>query len=248
MTSPYCVRKHRYYLGTNQAKYKVQLEAILQCLHIIHTLKWRTRNDIVLQVEDNLLASVREWFNFVLDRIPTEEKTSQGKMKNLTRITHLLVADIKEGEKMYQALFRETLNIDYVELTYREYDQSLTVITKTLIDQTCDDMKPIVFTDNDTVVPSASLRVGTQLFELYLALQQFYSIGRTVIRKEAEGGGMAEDFTVFHSWFIKAVAKWLDIALYKAMTRIVKCVQLDNMAPVDQLSQHTSSAVDLRWD
>ncbi len=56
----------------NTGKYRVQLEAILQALHILHTMKWRTRNDIVLQVEDALLASVREWFNFVVDRIPTQ--------------------------------------------------------------------------------------------------------------------------------------------------------------------------------
>jgi hypothetical protein len=65
-------RKHRMYLGMNTGKYRVQLEAILQALHILHTMKWRTRNDIVLQVEDALLASVREWFNFVVDRIPTQ--------------------------------------------------------------------------------------------------------------------------------------------------------------------------------
>ena len=56
----------------NTGKYRVQLEAILQALHILHTKKWRTRNDIVLQVEDALLASVREGFNFVVDRIPTQ--------------------------------------------------------------------------------------------------------------------------------------------------------------------------------
>ena len=64
-------RKHRLYIGNNSSKYKTQLEAILQCLHILHTLKWRTRNDIVLQVEAALLASVREWFNFVMEKIPT---------------------------------------------------------------------------------------------------------------------------------------------------------------------------------
>ena len=60
------------FLGLNTGKYRAQLEAILQALHILHTMKWRTRNDIVLQVEDALLASVREWFNFVVDRIPTQ--------------------------------------------------------------------------------------------------------------------------------------------------------------------------------
>ena len=220
-----------------------QLEAILKCLHILHTLKWRTRNDIVLRVEDALLASVREWFNFVMERIPSQEKSQRGKMKNLTKITHLLMADIEEGKKQYQSTFWEHLNIDYIEIVYKEFDQNLTLITKSLIDAACDDMSPIHFVENsDQADLKSSLSVGTQLFELYLALQQFYTLGFSVIKK----GVSHSDFTVFHSWFLRAVAKWLDIALYKAMVRIVRAVQQDNLRPVDELSQHTSSAPDLR--
>ena len=219
-------------------------------LHILHTLKWRTRNDVVLQVEDALLASVREWFNFVLDRIPTHDASQDGRMKNLTRISHLLMADMEEGKKQYQAMFWENLNVDYVEIAYREYDQNLTLITRDLIDKACDDMKPILFNEEEKEnVLKPSLTVGTQLFELYLSLQQFYTLGLSVIKKDNTTENTKDenkDFTVFHSWFIRAVAKWLDIALYKAMVRIVKAVRLDNLQPVDDLSSHTSSAVDLR--
>ena len=90
-------RKHRLYIGNNGPKYRTQLEAILKGLPILHTLKWRTRNDIVLQVEDALLASVREWFNFVLDRIPTQEKSQNGRMTNLTRMTHVLMGGGKSA-------------------------------------------------------------------------------------------------------------------------------------------------------
>ena len=49
-----------------------------------------------------------------------------------------------------------------------------------------------------------------------------------------------------HVWFNKAVARWLDIALYKAMQRIIKAVELDDLSPVDDLVKHSSSAVDIR--
>ena len=88
--------------------------------------------------------------------------------------------------------------------------------------------------------------MGTQLFELYLGLQQFYTLGFSVLKSEAKEGEGGPDFTVFHSWFLRAVAKWLDIALYKAMVRIVRSVRLDTLAPVDELSSHSSSAVDIR--
>ena len=60
--------------------------------------------------------------------------------------------------------------------------------------------------------------------------------------------GSAECFELSesHVWFNKAVARWLDIALYKAMQRIIKAVDLDDLSPVDDLVQHSSSAVDIR--
>ena len=127
------------------------------------------------------------------------------------------MADIEEGRAQYQAMFWENLNIDYVEIAYREFDQNLTLITKAVIDKACDEMKPILFKEEekDNVLKS-SLMVGTQLFELYLALQQFYTLGFGVIKKgnsQEKDDEQKDDFTVFHSWFIRAVAKWLDIAL-----------------------------------
>ena len=41
----------------------------------------------------------------------------------------------QEGQKEYQSIFWETLNIDYVDISYREFDQNLTLITKSIIDK-----------------------------------------------------------------------------------------------------------------
>ena len=57
------------------------------------------------------------------------------------------------------------------------------------------------------------------------------------------GGGVGS----YHKWFIRAVAKWLDMALAKAIGRIVKAVEIDDLKrTVDDLVPHTSSAVDIR--
>ena len=109
------IRKHRYYLGNNFDKYFAQLESLLKCLHILHCLKWRTRGDIVVRVESAVISSVREWYKFVrnqfakdLDRLgynsesedhharadPTDRALSR-KMRNLTKLTNLIIADIK---------------------------------------------------------------------------------------------------------------------------------------------------------
>ena len=60
------------------------------------------------------------------------------------------------------------------------------------------------------------------------------------------GSNQCFELTESHVWFNKAVARWLDIALYKAMQRIIKAVELDDLSPVDELVQHSSSAVDIR--
>ena len=100
-------------------------------------------------------------------------------------------------------MFWENLNIDYVEIAYREFDQNLTLITKAVIDKACDEMKPILFKEEETNnVLKSSLTVGTQLFELYLALQQFYTLGFSVIKKgksQEKDDEEKEDFTMFYS-------------------------------------------------
>jgi BAI1-associated protein 3 len=54
------------------------------------------------------------------------------------------------------------------------------------------------------------------------------------------------DFVDNFIWFDKSVARWLDIALYKAMQRIIRAVELDDLEPVDEMVKHSSSAVDIR--
>lgn len=136
------VRKHRYYLGNHFDKYYDQLQALLRCLHILHCLKWRTRGDIVLRVETAVISSVKEWYKFVrnqfakdLDRKSSEseenlrvdptDRALSRKMRNLTKLTNLLIADIKTSVQTYRDLFRETLNVDYVELSCKEYEKHL---------------------------------------------------------------------------------------------------------------------------
>ena len=94
------------------------------------------------------------------------------------------------------------------------------------------------------------------MFGLYLALQQFYKVGSSVSSKSAvdstgkeeekeEKMMMVESSSQFHTWFIRVVAIWLDIALYKAMVRIVRAVRLDSLKPVTTSAGHSSSAIDI---
>lgn len=48
----------------------------------------------------------------------------------------------------------------------------------------------------------------------------------------------------FHYWFYGGVAQWLDIAVFKAHTRIEKAVELDKLVPEDDTVKYSSSAID----
>ena len=94
------------------------------------------------------------------------------------------------------------------------------------------------------------------MFGLYLALQQFYKVGSSVFSKtginttveekvEEKNMLVTKSGIEFHTWFIRVVAIWLDIALYKAMVRIVRAVRLDSLKPVTNSAGHSSSAIDI---
>ena len=83
-------------------------------------------------------------------------------------------------------------------------------------------------------------------------MQQFYE-GFAVVKSSETTGGGGDDpdgsggVGSYHRWFIRAVAKWLDMALSKAIGRIVRAVELDDLRrTVDDLVLHTTSAVDIR--
>ena len=52
----------------------------------------------------------------------------------------------------------------------------------------------------------------------------------------SSAAGSVSELGPYYSWFLKAVAKWLDIALFKAVQRILKAVELDDLSqPVDDM-------------
>lgn len=48
----------------------------------------------------------------------------------------------------------------------------------------------------------------------------------------------------YYTWFQQGVARWLDIAAYKAMQRIERAVVLDKLVKVTAAVEYSSSAVD----
>lgn len=84
------------------------------------------------------------------------------------------------------------------------------------------------------------LSEGTSLFELYLAVQRFAVLGSGLCPADYDSFHIKN----FHQWFHGGVTRWLDIAVYKALQRIEKAVELDKLVHVDNTVKYSSSAVD----
>lgn len=75
----------------------------------------------------------------------------------------------------------------------------------------------------------------------YAARQRCCSrLGTNDCRVDLETSHLAK----YYTWFQQGVARWLDIAAYKAMQRIERAVVLDKLVKVTAAVEYSSSAVD----
>lgn len=81
--------------------------------------------------------------------------------------------------------------------------------------------------------------MGTTLFEYYLILKRFSMLSTALCPGEAN-----LEIVHYPEWFEVGVSHWLDISVYKALSRIEKAIELDQLIPVDETVKYSSSAVD----
>ncbi len=195
-----------------------------------------------MQIQWATVKSLEDWHNFIFDKMPLETNRLL-KLKNIAEMVNYLTNDLREiCLAKFQPHFHDCLGLDYARLAFEIYEKQLTAAARDLIETSCDKLRPVIFGNNDNDYVDDTMTTGTTLFELYLALQQFSKLGNDICRGVARPTEMSNN----HTWFNKAVARWLEIALYKAMERITKAVELDELTPVDEYVKHSSSAVDIQ--
>jgi len=171
---------------------------------------------------------------------------------------------------MFTLLLLRKINIPYARILYIAYEKRITDMCMIIIEDVCARLKRIEVDSRD----SAELSLGTTLFELYLTLQRYATwVGTIIIAGSskisdssdldlkfasrwslaiyrlgqmlcAEGQLENMKIQIYHEWFRAGVAHWLDIAVYKALKRIDKAVEIDSLQTVDDSVQYSSSAVD----
>ena len=92
--------------------------------------------------------------------------------------------------QIFGEMFTETLNVDYALVTFKIYDGLLSKRVRSIVEDVCSLLRPLSFPDDESGfrdgedeldsgvrTEEADILVGTKLFELYLAMQQFYQLG-----------------------------------------------------------------------
>ncbi|XP_076382210.1 C2 and C2B_Munc13-like domain-containing protein staccato isoform X5 [Megalopta genalis] len=177
-----------------------------------------------------------EWFQHILNNNSAETDSDEDALKYHIKVIQLIRADLQSAIDNYDKLFIKRINFPYARTLYMMYEKRLSDMCMVITEDICGRMKRIEISNSDV-----ELSLGTTLFELYLTLQRYAMLGQVLCAE-----GQLEDMKVqsYYEWFRAGVAHWLDIAVYKALTRIDKAVEFDPLQAVDNSVQYSSSAVD----
>jgi len=239
-----------------------QLSAILSILSQLETLQPPDGTDLFppsiygwLPVDENgpncdiraaldaaVTQGAEDWFSHIMENNSTNDSCKEAHLNHLIRITQLVRTDLQRAIEFHDRIFQQSFNFPYAKTLYKLYETKTAELVEPVVTEVCKSLKPLNFnnTEADGIYHNDPLLMGTTLFELYLIVQRFAVLGTGLCPTDSDMFLIHK----FHLWFHAGVAQWLDIALYKALQRIKKAVEIDHLVPVDSSVKYSSSAVD----
>ncbi|XP_014244942.1 protein unc-13 homolog 4B isoform X2 [Cimex lectularius] len=200
-------------------------------------------NDISFVLNEAIKQSALEWFQHLVENNKLMENSKESKLQQAIKVVQSIKTDIQKSIESLDKAFYLKLKMQYSKELFVIYDDKIAEMVEPLVIDICTSLKPIRFRGNVPDMDStenASLAMGTSLFELYIALQRCLALGKGMLPVENSTFKLKS----FHNWFHQGVVQWLDIAVFKAMQRIDKAVDLDKLIPVDSMTKHSSSSTD----
>ncbi|XP_043272734.1 protein unc-13 homolog 4B isoform X3 [Venturia canescens] len=192
--------------------------------------------DVLQALEFTVIQGGAEWWDHILQNNTPESDTDEDAIKLHIKIIQLVRADLQRAAEVYDRMFIKKVNFPYARTLYIMYEKRVSDLCMIIVEDVCLRLKRIEVENND----DAELSLGTTLFELYLTLQRFAVLGQVLCIDGLDHMKIQS----YHEWFRAGVAHWLDMAVYKALTRIDRAVKFDTLQPVDSSVLYSSSAVD----
>ncbi|KAL5288048.1 hypothetical protein ACFFRR_008722 [Megaselia abdita] len=187
-------------------------------------------------------AGALEWFEHINENGTGKAgDDDEQKLDYLVKLIQLIRTDLQKALELYDKMFQQKLNFPYAQTLYKYYEGRFADISEPIVKSVCRNIKRITICEDryERLPEYTEMNMGTSLFELYLVLRKFVKIGEALCPSETE-------FVTYSSyeWFTPGVMHWLDISVYKAMSRIEKAIDLDKLVPIDETVKYSSSAVD----
>ncbi|XP_063220892.1 protein unc-13 homolog 4B isoform X3 [Bacillus rossius redtenbacheri] len=198
--------------------------------------------DIYGTVAAAVRQGAEDWFCSAASTNNVESANDESALSGLIKLVQLVRCDLQRAIDFHDKLFFTTLRFSYAATLFSVYEVKIAEMAKEVVMDVCKTLRPLKFNERpeDGIYDNEPITMGTTLFELYLDLQRFVALGAGLGPGSQEGTAVHN----FHTWFHRGVAQWLDIALYKALQRIEKAVELDQLVPIDTSVKYSSSAVD----
>ncbi|XP_055698353.1 protein unc-13 homolog 4B isoform X3 [Phlebotomus papatasi] len=197
--------------------------------------------DIRGALKDAVIAGADDWFNTINDDTECQKGTDETKLQHIIKLIQLIRSDLQRAIEYYDKIFQETMRFHYARTLYGFYEGKLAEYVEPIVEEITKNLKRIHIPTHESAKLEShqEINMGTTLFELYLVLKRFAVLGTAL-----DPGETNFKISNYHRWFNAGVTHWLDISVLKALIRIEKAIELDQLIPVDDSVKYSSSAVD----
>ncbi|XP_017103350.2 protein unc-13 homolog 4B isoform X1 [Drosophila bipectinata] len=207
----------------------------------IHTNGTDETCNIDTAIIDAINTGAKEWLEHIVEgsRQTKTHETDEEKLQYIIKLIQLVRSDLQRAMEYFDKLFYHKIQLNYSAILYLFYDAKLAEICKSIIIDVCNNIKRLDVPDDQfEYLPNIdNVNMGTSLFEVYLILKRYVQLGESLCSENLE-------LSNFYPWFERGVTHWLDISIIKALNRIQKAIDLDQLKAVDETVKYSSSAVD----
>ncbi|KAK4314913.1 hypothetical protein Pmani_013827 [Petrolisthes manimaculis] len=181
------------------------------------------------------------WWRSVIEEQLQGVRTADeqiNKVINIVAEAHTFLALIAD---FYNPVIIKEMNINYMQTAYLSVSNKISPCVRPLIMNIYNRMPTggAQITENSDDGKYA-LEVGTSLWQLYRNLGRLHALGVCLPADLKVESGVRE----YHRWFSRGVMRWLELAVLRAQTMIMRAVELDSLEPVDAYFNFSSSATD----
>ncbi|KAH8358960.1 hypothetical protein KR093_003577 [Drosophila rubida] len=191
---------------------------------------------------DAINSGAKEWLEHIVEgsKQGKDNETDEEKLQYLIQIIQMIRSDLQRAMEYFDKLFYHKIRLNYSTILYLFYDSKLVEICKAIVIDVCASIKMLDVPDDQfEYLPNIdNVNMGTTLFEAYLVLKRYITLGQSL------SPNVKLHMSDFYQWFERGVTHWLDISVIKALNRIQKAIDLDQLHAVDETVKYSSSAVD----